>query len=150
MDTVFAAQTGLDGSNASQIFFGFMSRCLNVYHMPSNKSGNILKAYQDFMRYEGVPEGLHRDLAPEQKIDKIIQINRDMKVKDTWSEARHSNQNPTEQGGVRILKAGVDGLLDRTGALPETWPWAYSYIADINNHYVSRFLGWRTPIEKKH
>ena len=73
-----------------------------------------------------------------------------MKVKDTWSEARHPNQNPAEQGGVRILKAGVDGLLDRTGAPHEAWPWAYSYIADINNHCASRFLGWRTPIEKRH
>lgn len=116
MDAVFAVHTGYDGSNASQVFFGLISRCLNVYHMPSNKSGYVLKAYQDFMQYEGVLEGLHRDLAPEQKIDKIIQINRDIRVKDTWSEAKDPNQNPVEQGGVRILIAGVDGLLDKTGA----------------------------------
>ena len=118
--------------------------------MPDNKSGHVLKAYQDFMQYEGVSAGLHSDLAPEQKIDKKIQINRDMRVKDTWSEAKHPNQNPAEQGGIRILKAGVDGLLDRTGAPKEAWPWAYSYIADINNHCASKFLGWRTPIEKRH
>ena len=64
-----------------------------------------------------------------------------VRVKDNWSKARHPNQNPVEQGGVRILKAGVDGILDQTGAPAGTWPYAYSYIADINNHCASRFLG---------
>ena len=73
-----------------------------------------------------------------------------MKVKDSWSEASHPNQNPVEQGGIRILKQGVDGLLARTGAPPESWPWAYSYISDINNHCASKYLNWRTPIEKRH
>ena len=90
--------------------------------MPLNKSGHVLHAYQDFMRYEGVPTCLHPDLAPEQKIEEIIKINRDMRVKDTWSEGRYPNQNPVEQDGVRILKAGLDGILDRTGAPPEAWP----------------------------
>ena len=84
MDTVFSTETGYDGSNATQVFFGLLSRCINVYHMPSNKSGHVLKAYQDFMRYEGVPSCLHRDLSPEQKIvEKIIQLNRDLRVKAT-------------------------------------------------------------------
>mmetsp|Transcript_25367 Transcript_25367/g.25711 ORF Transcript_25367/g.25711 Transcript_25367/m.25711 type:complete len:91 (+) Transcript_25367:55-327(+) len=74
---------------------------MNIYHMPSNKSGRIVKAYQDFMRYEGVPETLHRDLAPEQKIEDIIQLNRDMRVRNICSEARHPNQNPVKQGGIR-------------------------------------------------
>ena len=83
MDTVFVAATEYDGSNATQVFFGLRSRCTNVYHMPSNKSGYVLKAYQDFMRYKGVPACLHCDLAPEQKIEEIIQLNQDMRVKDT-------------------------------------------------------------------
>ena len=41
-----------------------------------------------------------------------------MRVKDTWSEVKHPNKNPIEQGGVVILKAGVDGLLDRSGTPP--------------------------------
>ena len=48
------------------------------------------------MRYEGVPEGLHRDLAPEEKVEKIIDLNREMMVKDTFAEAGHPNQNPVE------------------------------------------------------
>ena len=59
MDTVFSPIRGFDGSNCSQVFFGLLSRSINTYHMPSNKSVNIVKAYQDFMRYEGVPAYLH-------------------------------------------------------------------------------------------
>ena len=55
-----------------------------------------MAAYQDFMRYEGVPEGLHRDGAPEKKVQKIMDINREIRVKDTWSKAGHPNKNPVE------------------------------------------------------
>ena len=68
------------------------------------------------MRYEGVPSTLHRDLAPEQKSEHIINTNRKMMVKDSWSEAGCPNQNPAESGGVRIIKIGDEGLRIRTGA----------------------------------
>ena len=87
--------------------------------MPSHKNGNIIKAYQDTMRYEGVPQYLHQVLAPEQKTDEIISINKEMRVKDSWSEATHLNQNSVKQGGIKILKQGVDGLLTKTGAHQE-------------------------------
>ena len=83
MDTIFMASSGFCGSTCAQVFVGLMSRMINVYPMPSKAHGYVLKAYQDFMRYEGVPEGLHRDLAPEEKVGKIIDLNRDMMVKDT-------------------------------------------------------------------
>ena len=70
------------------------------------------------MRYEGVPETLYRDLAPEQKTDDIININRNMIVKDTWSEAGYPTQKPVEQGGVRILKSAADTIIIQTGAVP--------------------------------
>jgi len=38
---------------------------INIYPMPQKGNGWIYKAYNDFMRYEGVPSYLHRDLAPE-------------------------------------------------------------------------------------
>ena len=150
MDTIFSPTKELNWSNCSQIFFGIMSRMLNIYHMPSKESVNIIKAYQDFMRYEGVPETLHRDLAPEQKTDDIVNINRNMIVKDTWSEAGYPTQNPVEQGGVRILKSTADTIITRMGAIPGVWQWVYNYIADINNHCANRILSWRTPIEKCH
>ena len=89
MGTIFMSTPGFDGSTCEQVFFGFVSRMINVYPMPSKASGHITKAYQDFMRYEGVPECLHRDLSNEQKVEAIIDINRDIRVTDTWSEADH-------------------------------------------------------------
>ena len=64
--------------------------------MSSKAHGYILKAYQEFMRYEGFPEGPHHNLVPEEKVEKIIDLNRKMMVKDTWSEQGHPNQNPAE------------------------------------------------------
>ena len=55
MDTIFMATPGFCGSTCEQVFFGLMSRMINVYPMSSKAQGYMLKAYQDFMRYEGVP-----------------------------------------------------------------------------------------------
>ena len=123
---------------------------LNVYHMPSKECVHVVKAYQDFMRYERVPDTLHRDMAPEQKTQEIIDINRRMIVKDTWAEPGYPEQNPVEQAGVRILKQAADAIITRTGAPPAAWPWVYNYISDVNNHCANRILNWRTPIEKRH
>ena len=91
MDTIFMKTIGYDGSTCAQVFVGLISHIINVYPMPSKASGYILKSYQDFMRYEGIPEGLHRDLAPEEKINKIIDLNQQVMVKDMWSEQGHPN-----------------------------------------------------------
>ena len=40
--------------------------------------------------------------------------------------------------------------MNRTGAPSGTWPWAQKYIADINNHCATPFLGWKTPIFVRH
>ena len=64
METIFMSKSGFCGSTCKQVYLGLMSRMLNVYPMPSKAQGYILKSYQDSMRYEGLPEGLHRDLAP--------------------------------------------------------------------------------------
>ena len=83
MDTIFMAIPGWDGSTCGQVFVGQISRIFTFYPMPSQASVYIIKAYQDFMRYEGVPEGVHCDLAPEQKVEKNMQLNKEMVVKDT-------------------------------------------------------------------
>jgi len=150
MDTIFMKTPGFDGSTCAQVFLGLMSRMLNVYPMPSKASGYIFQAYQDFMRYEGVPEGLHSDLAPEQKVDKIISLNRDMMVKDTWSERGNPNQNPVEAQGINPLKKGAEQVMNRTGAKEGSWPWVYKYIAQVNNICASPVLGWKTPISVRH
>ena len=87
---------GIDGSNCCQLFLDLMSRMINLYPMYSKEKIHVLNAYKDFMRYEEIPEKLHRDLAPEQKVDDIIDINRTMRVRDTFSEAGNPNQNPAE------------------------------------------------------
>ena len=150
MDTIFMKTTGFDGSTCAQVYVGLMSRMLNVYPMPSKASGYILKSYQDFMRYEGVPEGLHRDLAPEEKVDKIIELNRQMMVKDSWSEQGHPNENPAESLGVNPLKKGMEQIMNRTGADSGAWPWACKYIAQINNICATPVHGWKTPISVRH
>ena len=71
-------------------------------------------------------------------------------LKDPWSEAGKPNQNPTESGGVRIIKMGAGGLQIRTGAPEMLWPYMHQYLSDINNHCATPFLNWRTPIEKRH
>ena len=87
---------------------------------------------------------------PEQKTDDIIDINRTMRVRDTFSEAGNPNQNPVEVIGVRIIKQGSEGLMNRCGAPNYVWPYAHRYIADINNDSASPFLGWKTPISKRY
>ena len=116
-----------------QLYVGLYSRMINVYPMPSKAGGHVLSSYQDFMRYEGVPECLHRDLAPEQKSDKIIELNRKMMVKDSYSEAGNPNQNPAESMGVRIIKRGAEAVMNYSGAPNNMWPYAHMYIANVNN-----------------
>ena len=96
--------------------------------MYSKEKTRIVNAYKDFMRYEGIPEGLHIDLAPEQKVDEIIDINRTMGVRDTFSEAGKPNQNPVEAMGVKIVKKGAEGLMNRCGAPDYVWPYSHKYI----------------------
>ena len=79
-DTYFCQVRGIDGSNCCQLFLGLMSKMINLYPMYSKEKTHIVNAYKDFMQYEGIPEGLHRDLTPEQKVDDIIDINRTMRV----------------------------------------------------------------------
>ena len=150
MDTYFSSVTGADGSNCSQVLVGLASRMINVYPMPSKASGHIYKAYQDFMRYEGVPECLHHDLAPEQKVDDIINLNRDIQVRDSYSEAGYPNQNPAESLGVKVIKKGAEVMMDCTGIDEKYWPWVHKYIADVNNHCATPFLNWEVPITKRH
>ena len=55
MDTYFMPTKSIGGFNCSQLFLGFTSRMINVYPMPQKGDDYIDKAYDDFMRYEGVP-----------------------------------------------------------------------------------------------
>ena len=106
------SEQGWDGSLCEQVFVGFMSWMLNIYPMPSKAGMHILKAYQDFMRYEGIPETLHQDKAPEQKTRDIIDLNRKMRVADSWSEPGHPTQNFVESLGVKPIKRGAEAIMN--------------------------------------
>src|SRR5210317_1951086 len=150
MDTIFMQTPGLDGSTCGQVFIGLMSRMINFYPMKSKAAVHVVAAYQDIMRYVGILEGLHKDRTPEAKVQKIMDINREMRVKDTWSKAGHPNENPAEALGVNPLKRGVEVLMNRTGADDRVWTWAYMYFSDINNICATPILGWKTPISVRH
>ena len=149
-DTIFMNVTGKDGSTCGQVHLGLMSRMINFHPMTAETGAEVTKTHQDFMRCEGAPAGLHRDLAPEIKVDPITDINRKMMVKDTWSEAGRPNENPVEALGVNPLKRGVQALMNRTGAANNSWSWACKHIADVNNMCASPALGWKTPISVRH
>ena len=102
------------------------------------------------MCFESVLESLHRDLALEQKIDEIIDINGETIVKEICCEIGYPTKNSIEQGGIRILKSMFDVIIDVTRDKPEVWPWVYNYIADVNNYYTNRILSCRTTIENHH
>ena len=45
-----------------------------------------------------------------------MEINREMKVKDSWSQPQHLNQNLAEAIGVKPLKLGAQAIMNGTGA----------------------------------
>ena len=150
MVTYFQSVTGYGRANCVQLFVVFMSRMINIYFMPSKEQGHVVQAYKDFMREEGAPACLHRDCSHEQNVQEIVDLNRDMRVKDSYSEPGCPNQNPVENLGVRIIKMAAEGLKIRTGAPDFLWPLMHKYLADVNNHCATPFLGWITPIQKRH
>ena len=149
-DTIFLPKPSFTGETCAQIYYGLMSTMINIYQMFSKSTSNILPTYQDFLRYEGVPEALHRDLDPEEKDHKIIELNHRMMVKDTYGEAGHPNQNPIEALGIQPLKTRAEVIMNRTGADDGSLPWIYKYFADIHNISASPRLGWKTPISVRH
>src|SRR5210317_1676739 len=78
MDIIFMQTPGLDGSTCGQVFIGLMSKMISFYLMKAKNSVYVVAVYQVFMRYEGVPEVLNKNGAPEEKFEKIIDINRAM------------------------------------------------------------------------
>ena len=80
----------------------------------------------------------------------MTEINQNMMVKDSFSEAGNPNQNPAESLGVRVVKSRAEALMNHTGTPAQYWPWAHKYIADINNHCATPFLNWEVPITKRH
>jgi hypothetical protein len=100
---------------------------------------------KEFIRDQGVPSGLHRDNANEQRSGIVTQLNRDYEVKESLSEAGHPNQNPVESRAIKWLKRAGERLLNHTRAPDFVWIWAYQYLALVNNWTADRILRWKCP-----
>ena len=131
MDTVFSPIAAWGGDTAAQVFYGLKSHVINVYGMKSE--AGVPKAYQDFIRDEGIPTVLRCDNSQAQKSEKVNEINRELLVKDGWSEPYNQQQNPVELCAVQWLKKNQKILCDRCGADDRDWLEAFYYLADIHN-----------------
>jgi hypothetical protein len=113
---------------------------MDVYGMESK--GKFPEIYKDFIRDQGVPSGLHRDNATEQKSHVITQINRNYEIKESFAEVGNPNQNPMDSRAW--LKRAGERLLNHTGAPDFVW-----CLALVNNWTADRTLSWKWPHTKR-
>ena len=131
-DPIFANCPSIDNKfTGAQVYYGLKSHCVNIYGFKSK--GEFPTNYKDFIRYEGAPSILRRDNAPEEQSNQVQEIQRNLYVKDQFSEEYNPQQNPVEGRAIRWLKQASHALLDRTGAPDTAWYLAIKYLADIHN-----------------
>ena len=147
-DTIFSSVRAVGGARCAQVFYGLTSHHMDVYGMESK--GQFPEVYREFIRDQGVPSGLHRDNAMEQKSQVITQLNREYDVKESFAEAGYPTQNPVESHAIKWLKRAGERLLNHTGAPDFAWLWAYQYLALVNNWTADRTLRWKCPHTKRH
>jgi hypothetical protein len=147
-DTIFSSVRAVGGARCAQVFYGLTSHHMDVYGMESKS--RFPDVYKDFIRDQGVPSGLHRDNAPEQKSHIVTQLNREYEIKESFAEAGYPNQNPVESQAIKWLKRAGERLLNHTGAPDFVWIWAYQYLALVNNWTADRTLRWKCPHTKRH
>jgi hypothetical protein len=93
-DTIFSSVRAVGGFRCAQVFYGLTSHRMDVYGMESKSQ--FPDIYKEFIRDQGVPSGIHRDNATEQKSHIITQLNREYEVRESFAEAGYPNQNPVE------------------------------------------------------
>jgi hypothetical protein len=94
-DTIFSSVRAAGGARCALVFYGITSHHMDVYGMESKNQ--FPEGYKEFFRGQGVPSGLHRENAPEQKSLGITQMNREFEVKETFAEAGYPNQRLYEK-----------------------------------------------------
>ena len=146
-DTIFSSVQAIGGARCAQVFYGLTSHHMDVFGMDSK--GQFSEVYKEFIRDQGIPSGLHRDNAPEQKSHVVTQLNRDYGIKESFAEAGYPNQNPVESKAIKWLKRAGERLLNHTGAPDYVWLWAYQYLALVNNWTADRTLRWKCPHTKR-
>ena len=90
---------------------------MNVHGFHSK--GKFPQLYRNFIQENGAPSILRRDNAKEEASAEVDAINRELYVKDQWSEPYYPNQNPVESRMICYLKHATHTLLDKTGTPPQ-------------------------------
>ena len=119
------------GYVGAQVFYGTKSHTIFIYGF--RKKGEFPKLYRDFIREHGAPSTLRRDNAREEQSEEVLEINREMLIKDKFTEPYNPQQNPVESSAIRYIKEQVLKVLDITGAPESTWFFAAQYVSDIHN-----------------
>ena len=130
-DTIFSSVKGFQGEQCAQVFYGLTSHAIDVYPMRSKK--DFLRVYKDFIRDQGAPSILRRDNALEQQSQEVMDFNREILVKNQYSEPGFQHQNNVEPQAIRYLKQATCVTLDWSGAPEAAWFFAAKHVAKIHN-----------------
>jgi hypothetical protein len=142
-DRYFANEKSIEGYHCAQVFFGMISKMLNIDGMKTESESADL--YLDFIKKYGNQSALLRDNAKSEMSQRVEDIHRDLIIADQWTEPHSPWQNPAELNGVKYLKSHAQVLLDRTGAPDNLWLLAQDYLAYLHNTSTHRQLNWKIP-----
>ena len=135
------------GYVGAQVFYGHKSKHIDVYGLKSESE--FPDIYRDFIREQGAPSILRRDNAQLERSEKVKEIQREMYIKDEFSEPDNQQQNLVEGGAIKWLKQATHTLLDRTGAPDSTFFLAMKYLAMVHNVCWDKSLD-STPYTVRH
>jgi hypothetical protein len=147
-DTFFSSQRDVSGAHCAQIFYGLRSHFMNIYPLRTEADGP--QAFEDFARYEGLPNVIRSDNSKMQRYSqKLLTRLREWLVAAQFTEPHHPQQNPAELRAIRWIKKNIQLLRIRTGAPESVWYWMAKYLVDIHNVTADETLGWATPWSKR-
>jgi hypothetical protein len=128
------------------VFYGLTSHNIDVYGFKSK--GEFPRIYRDFIREHGAPSTLRRDNAKEEQSAAIIDIHRELYIKDQFSEPYHPQQNQVESKAINWIKNTSHVVLDRQGAPDSAWYFAAKYLSDVHSICYDNALGM-SPHQKR-
>ena len=120
------------------MFYGCTSHNINVYGIKSK--GDFHLVYKDFIHEHGAPSVLRRDNAKEENNDAVVQVHRDLLIKDEFNEPHHPQQNPVESRAIKWLKESSLVLMNRLGVPGPLWYYAVRYLTDVHNICADKTL----------
>ena len=146
-DTYFSTVKSVRGYTCVQVFVSLVSQYL--YAVCMRREQHSHGAYQDFVRYVGVPNTLLTDNAQTQVGEKWRKTSRQYATKQIATAPHNQNQNCAERK-IQDLKKRTRMILQRVSAPVVFWCYCLHYVVDCFNHVSHSTLEWRTPVEKMH